>query len=57
MLGRERLVVRGNKEESDSVRGTGIGLRHTVWLREGLKRPPELSLAPVGWRRDSAIAS
>lgn len=52
-------VVRGNEDESDSVQGTGIGLRHAVWavwLREELKGPPELSLPPVACRREVAIA-
>lgn len=29
MLGREKTVVRGNKDESDLVQGTGIGLSET----------------------------
>lgn len=54
-----RLVVTGNKYESDSVQGTRIRLRQAVWaewLRE-LKGPPELSLPPVARRRESDTAS
>lgn len=61
MLGREKTVVRGSKDESDLVQGTGIVLRKTrsvgSMAEGGAEGPPELSLPPVACRRDSAIAS
>lgn len=53
-------MVTGNKCESDSVQETRIRLRQAVgavWLREGLKGPPELSLPPVAHGRESDTAS
>lgn len=53
------MVVGGNKEESDSVQGTRIRLRHAVWavwLREGLKGPRGPSLPAMARRRESDTA-
>lgn len=61
MLGGEKAVVRGNKDKSDSVQGTGIGLSKThnmgCMAEGGAEGPPELSLPPLACSRESAIAS
>lgn len=61
MLGREKAVVRGNKDKSDAVQRTGTGLSKTHnmgRMAEGAAEgPPGLSLPPVACSRESAIAS
>lgn len=52
MLGREKTVVRGNRDESDLVQGTGIALSKTRSMAEG---PPGLSLPPVACRGNQPL--